>query len=82
MSRNVIDICRKYLYNGRAKEVRYAKAKEMQARMRASADARSKGETVMRIAVAYENGSVFQHFGHHDHEHGGDPHACGDHGCG
>ncbi len=36
----------------------------------------------MRIAVAYENGSVFQHFGHHDHEHGGDPHACGDHGCG
>lgn len=26
--------------------------------------ARSKGETVMRIAVTYENGSIFQHFGH------------------
>lgn len=22
------------------------------------------------------------HCGHHDHEHGGEPHACGEHGCG
>ena len=26
----------------------------------------------MKIAVTYENGQIFQHFGH----------TCGDHGCG
>lgn len=29
----------------------------------------------MRIAVTYENGQIYQHFGHTDH-------TCGDHGCG
>ena len=30
-----------------------------------------KGDSVMRIAVPYENGQIFQHFGH----------GCGKHGC-
>ncbi len=47
----------------------------------------------MRIAVTYENGQIFQHFGHtetvtidakyshHEHNHG-EGHTCGEHGCG
>ena len=31
-----------------------------------------KGDSIMKIAVTYENGQLFQHFGH----------TCGDHGCG
>ncbi len=50
----------------------------------------------MKIAVPYENGEIFGHFGHtkqfkvydpdakcdhHDHEHG-EGHTCGERGCG
>ena len=41
----------------------------------------------MRIAVTYENGQIFQHFGHtaafkvYDVQDGAG-HTCGDHGCG
>ena len=41
----------------------------------------------MRIAVTYEDGNIFQHFGHtkefklYDVEDG-EGHTCGDHGCG
>ena len=41
----------------------------------------------MRIAIPYENGNIFQHFGRSEafkfyDVDGGAGHTCGEHGCG
>ncbi len=35
----------------------------------------------MKIAVTYENGEIFQHFGHTEHAHGEKEHTRKNHGC-
>lgn len=45
-------------------------------------DRRMKGSQDMRIAIPYEQGEIFRHFGHHEH-HGGDcgHDHCAEHNC-